>query len=86
MKNVCHMCMMPLSMSQTPPEKEHYCSFCFKDGEFVYKGNDVKEFQRITYEALREKKTGFLTAKLFTWMIGHAPHWKKQSKSYRRVV
>ncbi len=73
------MCMMPLQMSETPPEKENYCSFCFKGGEFVYKGNDLKEFQRITYQAMREKGTGFITAKFFTWMIGHAPYWKQRN-------
>lgn len=72
--------MMPLKMSPTPPEKENYCSYCFKDGEFVYKGNDPKEFQKITYQALREKGTGFFTAKMFTWMIPKAPHWNQQAQ------
>jgi hypothetical protein len=65
-------------MALTPPEREHYCSYCFRDGEFVYKGNDVKEFQRITYQALRAKGTSFLTARFFTWMIKRAPHWQQQ--------
>lgn len=77
MNRVCHMCMMPVAMGDAPPEKENYCSYCFRDGEFVYKGTDVKEFQKITYRALRKKGTRFLTAKFFTWMIGRAPHWKK---------
>jgi hypothetical protein len=79
MKNACHMCLMPLKMSPTPPEKENYCSYCFKDGEFTYKGNDVKEFQQITYRAMREKGIGFIQAKFFTWMIGFAPHWKQSA-------
>lgn len=73
------MCMMPLNMSPTPPEKANYCGHCFRGGEYVYKGNDVKEFKKITYRALREKGTGFLAAKFFIWMIGHAPHWKQKS-------
>lgn len=78
--NICHMCMMPLAMSPTLPEKENYCSYCYRDGDFVYKGGDVKEFKQITYRALRARGTNFFTAKFFTWMIGHAPHWKKSKQ------
>ena len=72
------MCMMPIALSPTRPEKDNYCSYCFTDGDFVYKGSDAKEFQKMTYKALREKGTGFITAKFFTWMIPRAPHWKQQ--------
>ena len=80
MSIVCHMCMMPMVMGPTPPEKPHYCSYCFRDGELVYKGTDVKEFQTLTYRALREKGTSFLTARFFTWLIKRAPHWKQTQR------
>lgn len=78
MKYICHMCAMPLAMSTQRIEKEHYCSFCFSEGEFVYIGNDVKEFKKITYRALRAKGTKRTTAWLFIFMIGFAPHWKRE--------
>ncbi len=80
MKNTCQMCMMPLAMSAAPIEKDGYCSYCFTNGEFVYKGTDVKEFKKITYQALRTKGTKRITAWFFTWMIGFAPHWKRPNR------
>jgi len=72
--------MRPLAMSPVRLEREHYCSFCFNSGEFVYKGNSVKEFKKITYKALRAKGTKRITAWFYTWMIGFAPHWKRSQQ------
>lgn len=79
------MCMMPLAMSPKQIEKENYCSYCFFAGEFVYKGSDVKEFKKITYDALRAKGTKRVTAWFYTWMIGFAPHWKKKKELTTKV-
>ncbi len=68
---------MPLSNDPGVSGSEKYCSYCFKNGELCYKGDDVGEFKRISYTKMREKGMNFFVAKFFTWIIGFAPRWKK---------
>ncbi len=74
----CESCMMPFTKDTGHRENEKYCSLCFKDGKLCYEGNDLKEFKKVCYESMRKNGTGYLKAKLFTFMIGFAPRWKKQ--------
>lgn len=69
--------MMPLKMDPGKSGSDQYCSYCFKDGKFVYEGTDVKEFKKRSYEAMTAKGMNPIKAKIFTWMIGFAPRWKK---------
>ncbi len=51
------------------------CSYCYKDGAFMYQGNDVKEFQ--TYVVNQMVKDGWLrpVAWLFTRRIPKLKRW-----------
>jgi hypothetical protein len=73
----CESCFMPFSKDPGQRESDKYCSYCFKNGKFTYEGNDVNEFKRESYKAMRAKGMNPIMAKLFTWMIGFAPRWKK---------
>jgi hypothetical protein len=76
----CASCLMPFSKDAGTRENELYCSLCFKNGELCYKGNDLKEFQKVCYASMREHGTPKWKAALFTFMIRFAPRWKKANK------
>lgn len=69
--------MMPFVKDPGTRESECYCSYCFKNGELTYKGNDLKEYQRLCYQMMVNGGMNPLKAKMFTWMIRFAPRWKK---------
>lgn len=73
----CESCLMPLSKDTGKRESEKYCSYCFQNGAFTCPGNDVKEFQRKSYEAMRAHGVNPLLARFYTFMIRFAPRWKK---------
>lgn len=75
----CESCLMPLSKDLGKRESEHYCSYCFQNGAFTYAGNDVKEFQKKSYEAMRAHGINPLLARFYTFMIRFAPRWKEGS-------
>ena len=68
---------MPFSKDSGPRESELYCSYCFRNGELCYKGNDLKEFQRASYQAMVAKGTNKFLAWFFTFLIRFAPRWRK---------
>ncbi len=68
---------MPLSADPGTPEHDSYCSLCYRDGAFLYGGDDVKEFQRISYEGMIASGMNRFLAKFYAWMIQFAPRWKK---------
>ncbi len=74
----CESCLMPLAKDPGKPESDKHCSYCYVNGEFTYKGNDVNEFKKISYEGMRKSGMNPLLAKFFTFMIGFAPRWKKK--------
>lgn len=76
--NSCESCMMPLDKDTGVRESDNYCSKCFKNGKLVYEGNDFKEFQRMTYQKMREGGMNPLKARIFAWSIRFAPRWKKK--------
>jgi hypothetical protein len=68
---------MPFSKDPGKRESDKYCSYCFKDGKLCYEGNDVNEFKNVCYEKMVQRGMNKIQAKIFTWMIGFAPRWKK---------
>ncbi len=71
---------MPFSKDTGVRENEQYCSSCFKNGEFCYKGADVKEFQKLCIIGMKQKGIPGPLAWLFSLMIPRLPRWKNQSK------
>lgn len=67
---------MPFKKDTGTRESDKYCSLCYKNGELCYKGNDLKEFQKISYENMVKGGMNKFQAKVFTWMIRFAPRWK----------
>ncbi len=68
---------MPFDKDPGKRESDKYCSYCYKDEGFVYKGDDVKEFQRLSYDGMVGNGMNPLQARFFAWMIRFAPRWKK---------
>lgn len=73
----CESCLMPFSKDPGVRESSQYCSYCFKDGKLCYEGNDLREYQKICYEAMIGHGMNKWLAKFYTWMIKFAPRWKK---------
>ena len=83
MKKMCECCGMPLSKD---PKKggsnkdgsisEKYCSYCYEDGEFFYKGNDVKEFQEFCRKKMIESGHSKFVAWIYTRGMKRLPRWK----------
>lgn len=68
---------MPLAKDPGVSGSEKYCSYCFKDGKLCYEGNDLKEFQKMSYQGMVEGGMSKPKAWLLTWLIRFAPRWKK---------
>lgn len=68
---------MPLAKDPGQSGSDQYCSYCFQNGKLTYEGNDLKEFQTKSYQAMIAHGTPKLLAKLYTFMICFAPRWKK---------
>lgn len=79
MKNSCARCLMPFSKDKGKRESKSYCSYCFKEGELVYKGTDLKEFQRYCYEAMVNRGINKYLARFYTFLIRFAPDWRKKN-------
>ena len=76
--NSCESCLMPFSKDPGNRENPKYCSYCFTWGKLCYEGNDIREFKKICYESMRKMGVNIFLAKLYTFMIGFAPRWKKK--------
>ena len=73
----CESCLMPFAKDTGHRENEKYCSLCFQNGELMYKGNDLKEFQRVVRESMRSRGEGKIFTAFAVFMIRFAPRWKK---------
>jgi len=69
-------CLMPFSQDTGVREDARYCSLCYRDGDFCYKG-DLKGFQKVCYDGMRAKGMNPLVAKVFSFMVRFAPRWRK---------
>ena len=81
MRNSCHSCLMPFIKDPGKKESDIYCSLCFKNGELIYKGADLKEFKKICYEGMRKRGINKILAGFYAFLIGFAPRWKKDRSS-----
>jgi hypothetical protein len=77
-KGKCESCCMPLAMDTGSSGSDKYCSHCAKDGQLLYVGSDLKEFQKHAYEGMVAQGMGKCKAKFFTWLIRFAPRWKQK--------
>lgn len=74
----CDSCLMPMHKDPGNSGSDKYCSYCYRDGDFVYKGHDVKEFQKRAKKGMIENGMNPLLASFFAWTIKFAPRWKKK--------
>ena len=77
MTKTCESCLMPFDKDPGKRESDRYCSLCYRNGRLCYEGNDLKEFQRICYQAMRERGINPLLATIYTFMIRFAPRWRQ---------
>lgn len=77
MNKKCESCLIPFDIDTGQRESDKYCSMCFKDGQFTYEG-DLKNFQKICYNGMREHGMNYFLAKLFTYLIRFAPRWRNK--------
>ncbi len=68
---------MPLNLDLGTSGSHIYCSLCFTEGEFIYKGNDINEFKSLCYKGMRERGINKWLAKFYTFLISFAPRWRK---------
>ncbi len=78
MRKSCAMCLMPFKKDPGKRESDTYCSHCFKNGELLYKGKNVKEFKKICQQAMINKGMNKYTAQFYTFFIPLAPYWRKK--------
>ena len=69
---------MPFNKDTGVRESEEFCSYCFKDGSLLYKGDDVKEFKDMMYKNVRARGVNPVTAWFYTFAAGFAPYWKNK--------
>lgn len=79
----CQSCAMPMSKDPQGGGRNkdgtlsaEYCSLCYDDGEFYFKGTDVKEYQKMVMTALQEKGWWKPVAWLATREIPKLDRWK----------
>lgn len=79
----CQSCGMPMprdpnkSGTNVDGSKNlKYCSYCFQNGEFTYKTNDVKEFQEHCRKMMIEGGHNKFMAWLFSRGMKRLDRWK----------
>jgi len=79
---MCQSCGMPLSSdpngggtNSLGVKIEKYCSYCFQNGEFTFKGT-VKEFQEFCRLKMKEDGHSSFTAWLYTRGMKRLKRWK----------
>ena len=79
----CQSCGMPLKRDEkgggTNADKsisKKYCSYCYENGEFVYKGNNVSEFQEYCQKKMMEGGHSRFVSWLFTRGMKRLGRWK----------
>jgi predicted nucleotidyltransferase len=74
--NCCESCGMPACKDTGSPETNQYCSLCFQNGEFCYKG-DLVGFKKIVDESMRYRGVNWLVRKITRLSIPWLPRWRK---------
>lgn len=77
---MCESCLMPFSKDPMGANREHekYCSYCYKNGKLCYEGTDVKAFKKAMIDAIVARGESKTKARIFAFMAGFAPRWKKK--------
>jgi hypothetical protein len=55
-----------------------YCSYCFENGEFIYKGTNVNDFQEYCKQKMIEGGHSRFISWLFTRGMKRLSRWKGQ--------
>ena len=79
----CHSCLMPFGRDPGKKESDIYCSLCFKDGGFLYKGDDLPHFKKICYQGMIDRGINRHLAGFYAFLAGFAPRWRKRGKNRR---
>lgn len=76
----CDSCLMPFKKDPLGANREHaqYCSYCYRDGKLCYEGDDLPGFKKAMVEAIVARGESKMKARLFAFMAGFAPRWKKK--------
>lgn len=81
----CQSCSMPMAKDPQGGSKnadgslnEKYCSYCYQNGEFAFKGT-VKEFQEFCRNVLIESGNSKFMSWLFTRNFKRLERWKNKS-------
>lgn len=81
--NNCQSCGMPLNRdpkgggtNTDGALSKMYCSYCFENGEFLYKGDNVYEFQDYCKNIMIETGHSRFTSWLFTRGMKRLQRWK----------
>ncbi len=82
----CQSCSMPLKRDEkgggTNADgsiSQLYCSYCFDQGEFIYKGTNVLEFQEFCKQKMIDGGHLRFISWLFTRGMNRLGRWKKNS-------
>ncbi len=83
----CQSCGMPLKRDENGggtnadgSKSKMYCSYCYEQGEFIYKGVNVDEFQEFCKKKMIEGGHSKLTSWLFTRGMKRLDRWKNQQQ------
>lgn len=78
MKNQCESCLLPFNKDTGNRTSEKYCSLCWQNGDFTFKGT-AKEFREMCYKGMTvEHHIPKWKAMFFISLIRlFAPRWKK---------
>ena len=81
----CQSCGMPLKRDEKGggtnadgSKSKMYCSYCYEKGEFIYKGEDVNEFQDFCKMKMIEGGHSKFTSWLFTRGMKRLDRWKNK--------
>ena len=79
----CESCGMPLKRDEKGggtnadgSKSAKYCSYCYENGEFKYKGTSVNDFQEYCKQKMIEGGHSKFTSWLFTRGMKRLPRWK----------
>ena len=80
----CQSCAMPMNKDPngggTNKDKslsEKFCSFCYADGDFLWQGDNVRDYQKMVVDKMSENGWWRPIAWLATREIPRLERWKK---------
>ena len=85
----CESCGIPLhkapdgggTEADGKTRSEKYCSLCYGEGKFFFKGTDAREFQNMVLEIMVKNGWWRPVAWLFTREIPRLPRWSGKPRS-----